>query len=157
MFNAAGGAGGAGGAGSVLFPAAFGGSGAGGGAAFGSGAVVFIAAGGVGGFALAGGAGFVSFPAAAAVLFNAVAVPFSAAAAGGEFEVEFDEIVVFEIITAVPFATLGSAVVEEPAVSVTVEVIVFGGSETVEVTFWPETSWVMVDVVPGWVRTMMIT
>jgi hypothetical protein len=91
------------------------------------------------------------------VLFNAAAVLFSAAAAGGDFEVEFEGIVVFEIITAVPFATLGSEVVEAPAVSVTVLVIVFGGSETVDVTLWPDTNWVIVDIVPGWVRTMIIT
>jgi hypothetical protein len=65
--------------------------------------------------------------------------------------------VVLEIIVAVPFAMLGRAVAEEQGVIVTVEVMVFGGVEMVDVIFWPEMSWVIVLVVLGCVRTIMIT
>jgi hypothetical protein len=91
------------------------------------------------------------------VLFNAVAVPFNTAAPGATLELEFDEMVVFEIIVAVPFATLGIAVAAEPDERVTVERMVCGGLVTVLVTFCPAMREVTVVVVPGWVRMMTMT
>ncbi len=40
-------------------------------------------------------------------------------------------------MVAVPFCTPGKAVEAAPWVSVTVEVTVTGGEETIEVMFWP--------------------
>jgi hypothetical protein len=172
-FNAAGGGGGTAFAGASD---AF----AGGGPALGSGAVPFAAVGGGGGTAFGSAAG-------TAVPFNAAgggrgafpasgAVPLSAAAAGGgggggravlfrfdaaggalALELEFETMVVFETIVAVPFATLGIAVGPAPFERVTVLRMVCGGCVTVEVTFCPATSWVTVLVVPGCVRIMTIT
>lgn len=139
--------------------------GAGGVSAFGggvsSGAVSFPFVAG-GGAKAGGGAIVVSFPAAAFgdVPFNAAgggratepgAVPFTVAA------VEFVITVVLLIIVAVPLATLGKVVALVPCDRVTVEVTVFAGDETVCVTFWPDTSCVMVVVVPGWVSSIIIT
>jgi hypothetical protein len=72
-------------------------------------------------------------------------------------ELEFEAMVVFETIVAVPFATLGIAVGPAPFERVTVLRMVCGGCVTVEVTFCPATSWVIVFVAPGCVRTMTIT
>ena len=86
-------------------------------------------------------------------------MPFRFDAAGGALalELEFEAIVVFETIVAVPFATLGIAVGPAPFERVTVLRMVCGGCVTVEVTFCPATSWVTVFVAPGCVRTMTIT
>jgi hypothetical protein len=65
--------------------------------------------------------------------------------------------VVFETIVAVPFATLGIALGPAPFERVTVLRMVCGGCVTVEVTFCPATSWVIVFVAPGCVRIMTIT
>jgi hypothetical protein len=87
------------------------------------------------------------------------AVPFRFGAAGGALalELEFEAMVVFETIVAVPFATLGIAVGPAPFERVTVLRMVCGGCVTVEVTFCPATSWVIVLVAPGCVRIMTIT
>lgn len=175
-FNAAGGGGGTAFAGASD---AF----AGGGPALGSGAVPFTAVGGGGGAAFGsaagtavpfnaaggGGGGGGAFPAFRAVPLSAAAaggvggggraVLFRFDAAGGALalELEFEAMVVFETIVAVPFATLGIAVGPAPFERVTVLRMVCGGCVTVEVTFCPATSWVTVLVVPGCVRIMTIT
>jgi hypothetical protein len=137
------------GVGLVSLPVIFGVGGAG---AFpASGAVIFHSLGGVGASDFFGGSCFVPFPAAFGPFPTSGFVPLAATAADGA------GIVVLDIIIAVPFATLGKAVSEEPAVRVTVDVMIFGGVEMVDVMFWPATSWVIVVVVLGWLSTMMIT
>lgn len=146
-FNAAGAGGGFFPTSAVEFAAAFGGGGAF--DTFGSAACVALplAAGGEGGFLPVSGAvpffaPFPALPVSGAVLFNAAAPTLPP-------PVEFAEMVVLDTIVAVPFATLGIAVAPAPEDRVTVLVIVFAGLDTVDVTFWPATSCVIVVVVEG--------